>query len=300
MTRLKVVDAHHHLWDLARNKHPWLQGERIPFRYGDYGAICRTYLPDDYRRDSASFDVIGSVHMEAEHDPADPVRETRWLHEVAERYGIPSGIVGAAFLDRDDADSVLAGHAAFPLVRSIRHKPRSAPAPDMVVPGAPGSMGDPRWRAGYRLLSKRRLSFDLQTPWWHLPEAAQLARDFPDTPIILNHTGLPSDRSAQGLAGWRAAMERFAAEPNALAKISGIGQPGKPWTVEANGPIVRDVIRIFGVDRCMFASNFPVDSVCATFDEIFGGFRAIVADMTAGDQAKLFRDNAIRHYRLTI
>ena len=111
-------------------------------------------------------------------------------------------------------------------------------------------------------------------------EAAQLARDFRRTQIILNHAGLPADRSARGLAGWRAAMQTLAAEPNVAVKISGLGQPGQPWTVAANGPIVRDIIAIFGVDRCMFASNFPVDSLCADFDTIFAGFKTIVADMT--------------------
>jgi predicted TIM-barrel fold metal-dependent hydrolase len=69
--------------------------------------------------------------------------------------------------------------------------------------------------------------------------------------------------------------------------------------VEANGPIVRDVIRIFGVERCLFASNFPVDSLCASFDTIFSGFKTIVADLDPADQRRLFHDNAVRVYRLS-
>jgi predicted TIM-barrel fold metal-dependent hydrolase len=159
-------------------------------------------------------------------------------------------------------------------------------------------MRDPAWRRGYALLERYGLSFDLQTPWWHLGEAAALARDFPQTPIILNHTGLPSDRSAEGLAGWRDAMATLAACPNVAVKISGLGQPGQAWTVAANGPIVRDTLAIFGVERCMFASNFPVDGLCATFDVIFSGFKAIVADLAPADQRRLFHDNAVRTYRL--
>ena len=193
---------------------------------------------------------------------------------------------------------MLAGHAAFPQVRGIRHKPTAAPSPDRVESSAPGSMGDPAWRRGYALLAKYGLSFDLQTPWWHLAEAAALARDFPDTPIILNHTGLPADRSAQGLAGWRRALASLAAEPNVALKISGLGQPGRPWTVAANGPIVRDAIAIFGVERCMFASNFPVDGLCADFDTIFSGFKTIVQGFAAAEQRRLFHDNALRIYRL--
>ena len=82
---MEIVDAHHHLWDLRRNRYPWLvDGPMIPFRYGDYGKIRRDYLPTDYRRDSARQNVVATVHMEAEIDPAHEVDETRWIHEVAE------------------------------------------------------------------------------------------------------------------------------------------------------------------------------------------------------------------------
>jgi predicted TIM-barrel fold metal-dependent hydrolase len=296
---MPIVDAHQHFWDLGRNYLPWLCNEKaIPFRYGDYSALRRNYLPSDYLRDAAGHRVVRTVYVETEWDPRDFVGETRWLQEIIAATGFPQAIVAGARLDGPDVEAVLAGHAAFPQVRGIRHKPRAAPSPADVRPGAPGSMGDPAWRRGYALLEKYRLSFDLQTPWWHLAEAAALARDFPNTQIILNHTGLPADRTAEGLAGWRRALETLAAEPNVAVKISGLGQPGQPWTVAANGPIVRDAIAIFGIDRCMFASNFPVDGLCADFDTIFSGFKAIVAGRSHAEQLKLFHDNAVRIYRL--
>lgn len=298
---LPIIDAHHHLWDLTRLRYPWLQGEPVAhFRYGDYAAIRRSYLPEDFRRDTARQALVASVHMEAECDPADPVAETRWLHAVAEAHGFPNAVVGQAWFCRDDIDAVLAGHAAFPLIRGIRQKPPAALSPEAVVPGAPGSMGDPAFRAGYALLRRYGLHYDLQCPWWHLPEAAALARDFPDTPIILNHTGLPADRSAAGLAGWHAAMEEFAAAPNTAVKISGLGVPGQAWTVALNGPVVRATIEILGVDRCMVASNFPVDGLVADYDTILDGFRAIAADLPDADRRKLFHDNAKRYYRIDV
>lgn len=299
MTELPIVDAHQHFWDLGRNYLPWLcDRPPVPFRYGDYEAIRRNYLPEDYFRDAARHDVVRTVHVETEWDPDDPVGETRWLQDIVARSGFPHAIVAQARLDRPDVEEVLDAHCRLPGVRGIRHKPRAAPSPDAVEPGAPGSMGDRAWRRGYALLGRYGLSFDLQTPWWHLAEAAGLARDFPDTQIILNHTGLPADRSDEGLDAWRRAMAGVAAEPNVAVKISGLGQPGRPWTVEANGPVVRDTIAIFGVERCMFASNFPVDSLVATFDAIFDGFKEIVADFDRADQLRLFHDNAIRYYRL--
>lgn len=298
-TPLPIVDAHQHFWNLQENYHPWLcDPEPIPFRYGDYSAIRRNYLPEDYRQDSQDFRVVKTVHIEAEHDPKDPLRETRWLEALAEREGLPSACVAQAWLDREDVAEVLAAQAARPLVRGIRHKPRATATPDDARRGEAGSMDCPTWRAGYALLAQHGLSFDLQTPWWHLDAAADLARDFPETQIIINHTALPSDRSEEGLAGWRRGLESVAELPNVAMKISGLGRPGLPWTVEANGPIIRDAIGILGITRCLFASNYPVDSLAGSFSEIFGGFLAAVDDFSPAAKHALFHENAVRIYRL--
>ncbi len=294
-----VIDAHQHFWDLDRNPYPWLQDpEPIPFRYGDYSALRRNYLPADYERDIAPYRIVKSVHVEAEWDRADPVAETRWLEALAAREGRPTACVAHAALDRPDVADVLERQAAHAMVRGIRHKPASAATPAEARRGAPGSMDDPAWRRGYALLSRHGLSFDLQTAWWHMDAAAALAADFPETTIIINHTGLPSDRSPEGLAAWRRALEPVAAAPNVALKISGLGQPGRPWTVEANAPVIRDAIAIFGVDRCLFASNYPVDSLVASYGTILRGFLAAIADRPDAEQRKLLHDNAERIYRL--
>ena len=95
-------------------------------------------------------------------------------------------------------------------------------------------------------------------------------------------------------------MAAFAAEPNTRVKISGIGQRDASWSVAANRPVVLTAIALFGPGRCMFASNFPVDGVCASYDTIFDGFKAIVADLPDADQRRLFRDNALREYRIKL
>ena len=298
MIDLPIADAHQHFWDLARNRYPWLQDEPpVPFRYGDYTAIRRSYLPADYARDAADHRIAATVHVEAEWNPADPIGETRWLHELFAEDPLPRAIVAQAWLDREDVERVLEAQAAFPRVRGIRHKPRAAPSPDRVERGAPGSMSDPRWRAGYRLLRALGLSFDLQCPYWHLYEAAELAEAVPETQIILDHTGLPSDRSREGLAEWRAAMRAAAAMPNVAVKISGLGHPRVPWSAEALRPIVLDTLETFGSGRAMFASNYPVDRLVAPFDTIFRGFRTLVAGLPETERLALFHDNAMRIYR---
>ena len=289
-----IVDAHQHFWDPTSHYYPWLSDEPpIAFRYGDYRPIRRRYLPPDYLADTAPFHVDKTVYVEAEWDPRDPVGEMDYIEALRSEHGLPSVAVAQAWLDRHDAASVLERHAARPFVRSVRHKPRANRTPGEP---APGGMTDRAFRAGFAELARLGLRFDLQTPWWHLHEAARLAADHPATTIVLNHAGLPADRSTDGLAGWKRAMSAFAASPNVVVKISGLGQPGTAWTVDANRPIVRTILDLYGPERCMFASNFPVDSLCAPFATIYGGFRAIVADLAPHEQRALFRDNAIRVY----
>lgn len=290
-----IVDAHHHVWDTRLGVYPWLcEDPPIPFRYGDYAPIRRPYLPDDYRRDASPFEISASVYIEAEWSHHDPVGEMDYIARLRAEEGLPSVAVAQAWMDRADCAAVLESHAARGFVRSIRHKPRSNPKPG----GAPGAMTEARWRAGFARLAPHGLRFDLQTPWWHLYEARALADAFPSTLMILNHAGLPSDRSAHGIVGWRAAMSEIARAENVAVKISGIGQPGMPWTAASNRDVVLTVIELFGVERCMFASNFPVDSLCGSFSEIFGGFGNIVADFSTAEQDALFASNARRLYAI--
>jgi predicted TIM-barrel fold metal-dependent hydrolase len=289
-----IADPHQHFWDPGLHYYPWLVDEPpIPFRYGDYRPIRRRYLPADYRSDAAPFVVERSVYIEAEWDPRDPSGEMDYIASVRREHGLPSAAVAQVWLDRAEAAAVLEDHAARPFVRSVRHKPRANRGPGHA---APGGMTDTAWRQGFAHVGRYGLRFDLQTPWWHLHEAVHLARDFPDTRIVLNHTGLPADRSQAGIEGWKRAMTALASCPNVAVKISGLGQPGVAWTTDANREIVRTTIELFGLDRCMFASNFPVDGLCASLPTIFGGFCEIVADLAPHEQRALFRDNAIRIY----
>jgi predicted TIM-barrel fold metal-dependent hydrolase len=299
---IPIIDAHHHIWDLGRNRHPWLQEEAIPFRYGDYAALRRDYLPADFRRDAAGQPVVATVYMEAEHDPGDPLRETRWVHAMAEAEGLPDAMACAGFLDRADAAEVVRAQAAMPLVRSLRHKPKALPRPQGYDAShrLPGSMRCPAWRAGYRHLAETGLHFELQTPWWHLPDALELARDFPGTLIILNHLGLPADRSEAGLSSWREAMARLSDAPNLRVKLSGCCVPGRRWTPELQAPVILPAIRLFGAERCMVASNFPVDGLLASYDEIMDGLRAITAHLPLPDRRRIFHGTAAETYRVAL
>ena len=280
---MPLVDAHQHFWDLDRNRHPWLQEKPVAFRYGDYSALRRNYLPHDFLSDTKGFDVRKTVHVEAEWYPGDPVGETKWVMEQHSRHGIPNAIVAQAWLDRDDADDVLARQAAYPLVKGIRHKP------------PPGAMRTKRWRDGYALLEKHGLHFELQTAFSELHDAADLAAAFPRIPVVVNHAGVPGDRKPETLAAWRAATSAVAACANVSIKVSGLGIAGQPWRAADNAPVVEHLLSAFGPERCMFASNFPVDSLVADYGTIVNGFRELVPPAI---HEKFFWENAHRIYRL--
>lgn len=292
-----IIDAHHHIWDPGAHNYPWLSGEALfPHRYGDYTPIKRPYLPADYRRDTAGHHVVASVYVEAEWDPADPVGETRFVSGIARETGCPGAIVAQAWLDHDDADAVLEAQAALPLVRSVRHKPGGPASPGEVGRGRT-LMSNDRWRQGYALLERHGLHFDLQVPWWNLAEAADLAADFSRTLLIINHAGVPGDRAPETLAGWRANMAAVAERPNTTVKLSGICIPGRPWSDEDALPIVRETLAIFGPERVMVGSNFPVDGLLASFDAIFSTFKRLTAHLPADAKRAIFHDNAQRIYR---
>ena len=280
-----LVDAHQHFWDPRVNYHPWLCDQPpIPFRYGDYSALRRPYLPADYLADAAPHQVEKTVYVETEWDPRDPLGEMRYVERLRSETGLPTVAVAQAWLDRGDAIATIDALARLDFVRGVRHKPR------------PGQMADSRWRAGFAHLCKRELRFDLQAPWPQLAEAAQLARDYPEARIILNHAGLPADRTPDGIAGWKKALQALAAAPNAAIKISGLGIPGRAWTTQANREVVLAAIDTFGIGRAMFASNFPVDGLCASFDAIASGMAENLRGLSRDEQRAFFHDNAIRIY----
>jgi predicted TIM-barrel fold metal-dependent hydrolase len=294
-----LIDAHHHLWDLSQAKHPNLIGDRShDFFMGDDTSLRRDYLPEDYLRDAAGHNVLTTVHCEAEWDRADQVGETRWISQIHERHGFPGAIVAHAWFDTDNAEEVIAAQAAFPLVRGIRSKPVTAASPDRIEPGAPGTMQDERWLRGFALLEKYRLSWDLRVPFWHLAEAAEVAHAFPHTPIVLNHTGFPWDRSEAGLAAWRRQMEVLARAPNVHVKISEFGLKDQAWDYESNRRVVLDALAIFGVERAMFATNFPVAGLRIGYPELVAAMRRMLADLSPDQRDRFFWWNAKNFYRL--
>ena len=298
---MKIVDPHVHLWDLSTHRYPWMESTAEGF-LGDTSPLKKTYLVGDLLADAGNdIHIEQVVHVDANHDPADPVEETRWLQSLADdpaQRHMPQAIVAAADFCAPDVQRTLEAHLAFRNLRGIRQilNVHADPRYDYV---GRHYLREAGWQGNFRLLARYGLSFDLQVYPSQMQEAAQLARDNPDTPIILNHTGMFADRgSPDGWKRWRDGLRLLAACPNVSVKISGLAMFDHHWTVDSLRPYVLEAISAFGTRRSMFASNFPVDRLFGSYGALWRAFDRIVADASAAEREDLFRATARRVYRL--
>lgn len=297
LDRIPIIDAHHHLWQLAGDHYPKFIGPPKDFFLGDYSALHVDFMPEDYRRAASRHNVVATVHIEAEWQRNDQLGESAWVSAVADAHGLPDAMVGHAWFDDPRVEQILESHARYPRMRGIRSKPALPGRPTNDQEGR-GSMSDPAWRRGYALLARYGLSWDLRVPHPQLAEAAELLGAYPHIPVVLNHTGFPWDRSDEGLERWRRDMRMIAQQPHVHLKLSELGLKDKAWDYDENRRIILEAIEIFGVERCMFASNFPVAGLRIDFDALYTAYKNIVADFSRDEQMALFHDNAKRFYRI--
>lgn len=305
---MQVVDPHVHFWDLKTHHYPWLANPGESF-VGNAKRLAHDYLPSDLLEDAGPVEIVKVVHVEANHDPLDPVEETRWLQSLADAAGatapttkstaaMPHAIVAAADLSRPDVEDTLAAHAAFANTRGIRQI-LNVHANPLYGYVDRHFMRDPLWTKHFGLLERYGLSFDMQLYPSQMQEAAELARHHPNTQIVLNHTGMFVDRdSPSGYRAWRDGLRALSACPNVAVKISGLAMFDHHWTVESLRPYALEAIDAFGTERAMFASNFPVDRLFGTYDALWQAYSRIVAGASESERAALFRRNAERIYRI--
>lgn len=296
-----VIDPHHHLWDLSLKRHPWLEkarGEGGEMVFGSLTPILRSYGVDEYRIDAARQNVVATVHVEAGWSDDHPLEESRWLDgldhgdRIAERY------IAHVGLDAPDAVALLEAQAQNRRVVGIRDIVSWHPEAAKSFASSPGRMANPRWRAGLKHLERLGLVFDLMLYPWQLCEALDLVRSFPGTLFVLNHAGSPADRSRGGMTIWRRGLRSLSGEPNVRLKISDLVAYDNRWTFESLNAVIEHCLACFGPTRSMFASDFPVAGLHATFDQVYEVFRKAAETLSLDEQRALFFATANDTYRL--
>jgi predicted TIM-barrel fold metal-dependent hydrolase len=302
MDNIKIVDAHHHLWDLNNKdtKYSWLMVTEGEAFFGDYAAIRKNYLLEDYIEDSKNQNIIKSVHVQAEHDDDKPVNETAWLQNLADTHSskLPNAIVAFADFSKNNVSELLDAHQEYKNTRGIRQilsynkdEPKYSHATE-------DFMKNSTWVENFKYIRNRNLSFDIQIYKHQMEDAVNLANKYNDVLFILNHTGEPCYQSKEYIESWEQNMNKLAKCENVVAKISGLGMFDPNWTIDSTRIFVEKTIQIFGIERCMFASNFPVDKIFNSFDTYWNSFKEITKNYSENDKNLLFSSNAEKYYRI--
>lgn len=314
---LPIVDPHHHLWD-----HP---GSRYQLDE------LMTDVGQGHNIRATVFVECKSMYRADGPDATKPVGETEYVNGIAAQsasgqYGetrVAAGIVGFADLRLGaQVDEVLEAHMARApeRFRGIRHASAFDDSPDVrashTLPPK-GLLGLAEFREGFKRLAKYGLSFDAWLYHHQIPELTALARANPETTIVFDHFGGPigigpyEGKRAEIFARWKKDVGDLAACPNVVAKLGGINMAvnGFGWHRRAKPPTSDELVAatrdwylhsidVFGPERCMFESNFPVDKLSCSYGVLWNAFKKIAGDMSAGEKASLFHDTAARVCRL--
>lgn len=294
---MRIVDAHHHLWDLNAVRYPWLMARGVKRFFGDPTPIQKNYLVEDLRADAAGFELLGSVHIQVGAADGDELLESRWLQETSERDGLPSAIIAYCDLAHPEVETRLEQQLQFSKLRGIRQIVGRSAEEDART-GSGTLLDDERWHAGLALLADKGLSFDLQLIPRQLQRAADVLCKVPQLKVALCHCGSPWDQSESGLREWRRGLETLAMLDNVHCKISGLGMFDHDWSRDSIRPIVATIIDVFGSERVMFGSNFPVDKLHTDYATVWNAYDALTSDYSNEHRERLFVDNARAFYTI--
>ena len=293
---IPIIDAHHHIWRQADL--PWLQGPMVARIFGPYEPIRRDYPIAEYLADIKSSNVVGSVYVQTNWAKDKALEEAAWVQSVADTEGWPHAIVGYADLLADSAPQTLKALAKIPRVRGIRMQLHWHENPLYRFAAAPDVMNGALFRKNFAHVAGNNLSFDLQVFTSQMKDAANLAAAFPGVTFVLQHAGMLEDKSKEGRASWREGMKRLADQPNIVSKLSGLGT-----FIQRNDPqhiadVIQETVAIFGPERCLFGSNFPIEKLWTSYASLVDAHRAALAGYGASEQQAMLQGNAIRIYRL--
>lgn len=271
------IDAHQHFWDLDKFPYPWMPPAPSPLR--------RKFLPEDLQPILERNHFNGSIVVQA----TTVAGETPWLLELASKHPMVLGVVAWVDLASPQLGRTLDELQRHPKFKGIRH-----PVHDEA---------DDRWllRAdvikGLKELEHRKIPYDLLLRPQHLPAAIELAGRAPSLPMVIDHISKPLIAKKQ-TAGWAEAMETLAKAPNLYVKMSGMITEAdwKTWTADDLRPYVQHTWKLFGPDRCMFGSDWPVCLLAGIWKEVLAGFTQALGPTPEAQRNKVMGETAARFY----
>ncbi|HEU0164775.1 MAG TPA: amidohydrolase family protein [Thermomicrobiales bacterium] len=285
-TQPVVIDSHHHLWDTTKRTFGWLQ---------DLPAINRPFLPEDMRPLLAAAGVDATVLVQTIED----LDETREFLQFAADTDFIAGVVGWADLTdpaiSDTLRTLKDGPNGQYLV-GIRHLVHNEEEPDWLLRA--------EVQHGLNALADAGLVYDLLVRPRELPSAITVARDFPHLKMVVDHIAKPPIASGE-LEPWASLMREFAALEHVACKLSGMVTEADPvsWTIDDLKPYVSTVVEIFGPDRMMYGSDWPVCLLAADYQQVIGAARTTLDELgvlTPASEAAIFGNTAAHWYGLDL
>ncbi len=186
----------------------------------------------------------------------------------------------------------------FPRLKGIRQQVHWHANPNYRFAPRPDVIADKNWRRGLAQLAPRQLLFELQVFTSQMAAGADLARACPQTTFVLDHAGMLEDLSDTGRAAWRAGMRLLADCPNVFVKLSALGTFVHRATLADIQPIVSDTVTLFGAERCLWGSNFPIEKIWTDYATVAGNIRQAVSHLPIGEQRQILSETARHLYRL--
>jgi predicted TIM-barrel fold metal-dependent hydrolase len=292
----RIVDAHHHVW--RRSDLAWLSGPMQPRIFGPYEPIRRDYPIEEYLADARPCGVVKSVYVQTNWPPGGETAEAAWIQAISDRNSFPQGFIAHADLASPALETTLGSLMKHRGLRGIRQQLhwhenaayRFAPRPDL--------MNGASWRRGLSEVAKRKLLFELQIFASQMTDGAQLARDFPDLDFVLLHAGMLQDTSEVGWPIWRAGMNLLSACPNVSVKLSGLGTFSHRCDAALWRPVIEETLALFGPQRCLFGSNFPIEKLWTDYPSIVAAVSGALFGLSTAERDAVFYANAVRLYRL--
>ena len=284
MTSIPIIDTHQHIWDLSRFDLAWHAEE--PFT-----RLARNYLLDDYELATANLPIEKTIYMEVDVAQSQQDAEVECVIDLC---GRDDNRMAAAVIDGKLGTEQFAQQ-----IKRYRNSPFIKGVRDILFEQLPGHCLGEDFIRDVRLLGELGMSFGIETPAEGLPEAAQLVAACPNTQFILDHCGNPVVRSGD-VSAWRNNVAAVAGHENVVAKVSGLFTwvDRDDWSTEQLAPIIQHLLGVFGPDRVMFGSDWPVVTIVAPFSRWVEVVQNAISDRSEEDQRKLFHDNAERVYRL--
>lgn len=295
MSNLPIwIDSHHHLWHLSHVQYPWLNARGEKRFFGQPDPIRKNYLVDDFIADH-QLNISQSVHIQVGAAPGEELKETAWLDQChLENKHYPAKAIVALDMLATNLEQQIDQHQQYNITQGVRHIIGKNPEENKNMP----DFCQKQWLVSFKTLVKSQLSFDLQLTEEQYEDVFNTLSKVPELNVAICHLASPWDQSKQGFLRWKLAMKKFAQLPNCTIKISGFSMFNHGMVEDKFTDYAHTAIDIFSPKRCMFGSNFPVDKLYITYQELMRIWQSIANRYSGDDQDNICANSARKFYDL--